>query len=367
MIKKYFNQHKNATKTPIFSKNSSFIKGISYDKLEGTLYVYIGNKNYDYQISIDLADEFSRSASWGTFYDEKIKNKISPKQKVNNENIGLKKEIIPKEKQSKLEELIPDTIEEWVGITELALMAVPMSLPLRIGSVLAEIGVESYLTYKEREKPKEYDFAMYFATGYSLLSTLRMPVKSIYTIFKSPFGSISYLNSEGSLVARITKSQASATILSGGKLLKNVMTKELAVSSTKISDIIAEATSKGFVRTKAPISTINLSMLPKETKSAIKMNWISNDIRTFRQAAIEETITTGVSAAVGWGMANRESIEMKMSTKDFKEKASTAFKTALGAGVVYGTYKAGKKIMKQPKVKMAIGKTLVSIAKTIRP
>lgn len=358
MIKKYFNEHPNAVKTPALYGKSSFIRSIAYNKSQGTLFVNIGKNIYEYQVPIDLADKFSLSTSWGKFYDKYIKEKVPSKQTPKRTPIN---------KQSKLAELVPDTIEEWVGLASLGIMALPLSIPVSIASVVGLIGVEAYLASIGRVKPKEYDYAIYFASGYSLLTTLTAPLKSVYSIAKSPFGTVSYVGKEGALIASISKTQAARGVLKGGKLLKDTVTGRLGIKTAdpvldhifRTNTTLAGAT---IIRTKAPISSFAGASIPPTVQSAVNTNFILNNVRTFRNAAIEETVAIGVGAAASYVFTNPKQFKIKLSSD-----ASSALGTGLGvAALGFGLYKGGKFIYKQPKFKSALGKSLVGIAKTLK-
>jgi len=364
MIKKYFIQHPNAVKTPALYGKSSFIRSIAYDKSQGTLFVNIGKKIYNYQVPIDLADKFSLSTSWGKFYDTYIKN----------QPIGIKTTPTPKspkiseEKQSKLSELVPDTIEEWVGLASLGIMAIPMSLPLSIASVVGLIGIEAYLASIGKVKPKEYDYAIYFVSGYSLLTTLATPLRSIYSVFKSPFGNVSYIDKEGALIASMSKVQATRSILKGGKLLKDTVSGRLAMkkASDPVLQHIFKVGSKDagatMVRTKAPISVLTGPGINPEFTAMMNAQFVAANMRTFRSRVIEETIAVGVGVGVSYAFNNQKQIKLTLSSN-----LSSSVGTALGvAALGYGAFKGGKFIYKQPKFKSALGKSLIGLSKMLK-
>jgi len=251
MIKKYFNEHEGAVITPWFSKNGGFVTGIRYDKSQGLLYVRIGRGNvYKYTVPITLADQFTRSANWGKFYNENIKNKHRPTYdsairsfisylpaveqmfmspvkgpgiKPTTARAKLKQPPNISSSVSASNNATKDILGYVIGIADVGLMFAPPQvwIPAR----LALFAASPWLEKQGITEPIGFQFAAVGAAGYGVKAAFAGPASRLTSYaasYRTPFFNVGL--KKGVLGGKATWGQIASGITFGGKAWQKALT-----------------------------------------------------------------------------------------------------------------------------------------------
>ena len=225
MIRKYFTERPGATETSWLCDSSSFIQAIKYDKLSSKLYVKIAGNTYDYGISLDLADEFSLSSSWGRFYNERIKqHEAKAKERVIHTLRIKKPEHKSVSKSTKIaNQDIKDVLGYVWGTVDVALMFAEPAvwIPSRIAMFMAQPAIEKWGIIE----PFGLQVAAVISGGFNIKSELKGPASrlaSYMSSVKTPYFNIGL--KKGILSGSMTWDQITAGIVFGGKKWQMALT-----------------------------------------------------------------------------------------------------------------------------------------------